>query len=162
MGWSLTGNIKGATGAAAPLPSVAIKAADQAITSTTDVDVTDLTYTVASTGKYYFKMYATCTATGTSPTARWRVTGPTAGPIAYSVSTQTTAVGVSTQQQAAGWSTNTGTQTIPAATTLSCEIVGYANITATGTLKIQLAAPTGTIPSISVKAGSVFIVEKIA
>lgn len=185
MGWTSVGNIKGPTGATgntgstgsqgiqgiqgiqgpagtpATVPSIASKTADQAMTSTTASDVTDLAYTVATTGKYYFKVYATCTATGTAPTAIWTITGPTAGPISYAVTCQTAAVGTAVTQKAAGWATNTGTQAIPAATTVAVEIIGYANITATGILKVQLKAG-GTTPSITVKASSVLIVDKLS
>lgn len=139
----------------------AIKSADQSITATADTDVTDLTVTIAVAGKYRFSVFANVSATGTSPTARWRMLGPTATAIAYSVSYNTGATGAATIQQVAGWAANTGTQAIPASTTVSCIIEGFANITATGTLKLQVAA-TGTVPNLSVKQNSVLIVERIA
>lgn len=140
---------------------ISVKSADQSITATVDTDVTDLAVTIAVVGKYSFSMFANVSATGTSPTARWRMTGPTANPIVYSVSYNTGASGATTLQQVAGWGANTGTQAIPASTVVGCIIQGYANITATGTLKLQVAA-AGTTPNLSIKQNSVLIVERIA
>lgn len=125
-------------------------------------DVTNLSVTIPVAGRYRFKAFIPVTmVSGTTPTMNFSVTGPTANAVVYSVATpvnNNTAPVVVHESAYLGNTTLSGTVT--ASVVIGVMIDGYADLSATGTFKVQYKVG-GTLPSLTVKTGATLIVEKL-
>lgn len=136
---------------------------------TTYVIVTGLTVAITMAGKYRVKAFLNYSQATAASGVRFGIggatnaaSGPTATLVSYSTTVQTaTPAGTSTTRSASGYLQNTTNDTPGAiATVYSAVIDGEVTLTGTGTLSVQ-GATGATGSTVTVKNGSVFIVEKI-
>lgn len=135
------------------------------LSSSSAANITGLTVPINVTGAYKFRAFLNYQRiSGTSPTIRFGINGPTANSVVYVVDVAT-AVGTgannSSKTICSSYFQNT-TLLVPAATSTTYGVIieGYVDVSATGTLAIQYAAG-GTSPSFTVMSGSTFIVERM-